>query len=31
MIDTLGGALVGQLVVLPEEGGQPEGFQVMGQ
>ena len=30
MIDTLGGALAGQLVVFPEEGGEPERFQVMG-
>jgi len=30
MIDTLGGALTGQLVVFPEEGGQPESFQMMG-
>jgi hypothetical protein len=31
MVDTLGGALAGQLGVFPEEGGQSEGFQMMGQ
>jgi hypothetical protein len=30
MINTLGGTLAGQFVVFPEEGGQPESFQVMG-
>ena len=31
MVDTLGGALAGQLVVFPQEGRQLEGFQMMGQ
>ena len=31
MIDALGGALAGYLVVFPQEGGQLEGFQVMAQ
>ncbi len=31
MVNTLGGALTGQLVVFPEEGGQSEGFQMMSQ
>jgi hypothetical protein len=31
MIDPFGGALTGQFVILPQEGRQPQGFQVMGE
>ena len=31
MIDPFGGALAGQFVILPQEGRQPQGFQVMGE